>query len=118
MAVPMMAMMTLKTQRLLSNRFPEKATGAWIILGLYILIYDVIAIILNHSEDNQKVIAHETFSDRCWKAVENPRSRWFVWAGILIIAKHLAAPSFLQKYDPIRVVGYIIGSIRKKIVNG
>ena len=112
-------MITLKTQRLLSEVFPKKAVKAWAVLGLYILVYDVIAIILNHSsEDGSQKVVYETFSDRCWKAVDHPIARWPVWAAIVVIAKHLAAPTFLQKYDPIRVIGYVVNYIRRKISNG
>lgn len=106
-------------QRLLSKIFPKKAVKAWIILGLYILIYDIIAIILNHSfgEDDQKVV-YETFSDRCWRAVDHPVARWPVWAAIVVVAKHLAAPRFLQKYDPIKFIGYSISYFRKKLSYG
>jgi len=112
-------MITLKTQRLLSEVFPKRAVKAWIFLGLYILIYDIIAIVLNHSsEDDVGKVTYETFSDRCWKAVDHPVARWPVWAAIVFIAKHLAAPSFLQKYDPIRVIGYTVNYFRKKLKHG
>ena len=38
---------TSKTQRLLIENFPRRSTAAWAALGLYILIYDVIAMTIN-----------------------------------------------------------------------
>jgi hypothetical protein len=103
----------------LSEVFPKKAIKAWVVLGLYILIYDIIAIVLNHSsESDSHKVTYETFSDRCWKAVDHPVARWPFWAAIVVIAKHLAAPNFLQKYDPIRIVGFIVNYIRKKLNRG
>lgn len=98
--------------RKLSTKFPRKSTKAWGILGLYILIYDVIAIVLNlknEAQDNPD--RYETLSDACWQAVKHPKRRWMVWGGMLVLVKHLAMPEFLKKLDPIGLVALIVKGI-------
>ena len=114
-----MKTLTSKTQRLLSNRFPKRATSAWGLLAAYILVYDVVAIILNDiNKSRSSDVRYETFSDGCWRGVEHPFTRWPIWLAILILVKHLGAPNFLREYDPIGIVGKIIAYIRKKKANG
>lgn len=101
-----------------SNKFPKRSTAAWIILGLYILIYDVVAMTLNdYNKSRSSDKRYETFSDGCWRGVEHPVVRWPIWFVILVLVKHLAAPNFLRKYDPIGLVGSIVRWIRKKSIN-
>jgi len=107
-----------KTQRLLSKTFPKRSTLAWAALGAYIFIYDVVAIALNDIEKNRgSNRRYETFSDGCWRGVEHPVVRWPIWLAILILVKHLAAPDFLRKYDPIGLVGKVVRFIREKTLN-
>jgi len=103
----------------LTKIFPKRSTTAWILLGSYILIYDVVAIALNdmNSKKGYKE-KHETFSDGCWRGVEHPVARWPIWLAILILVKHLAAPDFLRRYDPIGLVGRVIKFLGKKSLNG
>lgn len=114
-----MKTLTLKTQRLLSNGFPKRSTSAWGLLAAYILVYDVVAIVLNDiNKHRSSDVRYETFSDGCWRGVEHPLARWPIWLAILIIVKHLGAPNFLREYDPIGIVGKVIRYIRKKKANG
>jgi len=100
---------------LLSNKFPRKSTTAWVVLGLYILIYDIIAMALSDVEQDRKTGRdYETLSDGCWRGVEHPIVRWPIWLSVIVIAKHLAAPKILRKYDPISIVGLVITIIRKR----
>lgn len=106
-----------KTQRLLTDFFPKRSTMAWAFIGGFIFVYDVVAIALNdlYKTDNRK---YETFSDGCWRGVEHPVARWPIWIAILILVKHLAAPNFLRKYDPIKLVGFTMRFIKKRVSNG
>jgi hypothetical protein len=103
----------------LSNGFPKRSTSAWGLLAAYILVYDVVAIVLNDiNKHRSSDVRYETFSDGCWRGVEHPLARWPIWLAILIIVKHLGAPNFLREYDPIGIVGKVIRYIRKKKANG
>lgn len=105
--------------RKLSTKFPKRSTSAWAALGLYIFVYDVVAISLNdYNKSRSSDKRYETFSDGCWRGVEHPVVRWPIWLAILILVKHLAAPNFLRKYDPIGLVGSIIRWMRKMNTNG
>lgn len=97
------------------SRFPKRSTKAWIFVALFILVYDVIAMALNDLGGEKK---YETFSDGCWRGIEHPIVRWPIWASIVILVKHLAAPNFLKKYDPLRLVGITTKFIRKRFTNG
>lgn len=50
----------------------------------------------------------KTISDWCWEAIEHPIKRYLVFTIMLILVKHLAAPNFLRRYDPIGAVGLCI----------
>lgn len=92
---------------------------AWAVLGLYIFSYDVIAMALNDikkSENSDR--RYETFSDGCWRGIEHPFIRWPIFLTIIILVKHLAAPNFLRKYDPIGLVGKVINFIKRVKING
>ena len=104
-------------QRLLIKIFPKKSTIGWLILGSFILGYDVIALALNDSNtsSNRK---YETLSDGCWRGVEHPVVRWPIWLSIVVIAKHLAAPEILRKYDPIKLVGVVVQYLKRSVDNG
>jgi hypothetical protein len=107
---------TLKMQKSWNRSFPRRSTVAWVVLALYILIYDVIAMILNdRNKSRGSNVKYETFSDGCWRGVYHPVARWPIWACILIIVKHLAAPNFLHEYDPLKIVGKTIRFIRKRL---
>lgn len=109
----------MKTQKLLTKTFPKKSTFAWGALGAYIFIYDVIAIALNDMEESKgSSRRYETFSDGCWRGIQHPIVRWPIWLAILILVKHLAAPDFLRKYDPIGLVGKVIRFIKARSLNG
>ena len=102
-----------------SSRFPKRSTTAWIILGLYIFIYDVIAIALNdYNKSKNSDRRYETFSDGCWRGIEHPVARWPIWFVILVLVKHLGAPNFLRRYDPIGLVGSVVRWIRKRNLSG
>jgi len=104
--------------RKLSINFPKRSTAAWAALGFYIFVYDVVAMSLNDynkSRDSDK--RYETFSDGCWRGVDHPIVRWPIWLLVLILVKHLAAPNFLRKYDPIGLVGSIIRWMRRMNAN-
>lgn len=104
---------------MLSKRFPRKSTAAWVALGSYILIYDIIAMALSDAEsDRESGREYETLSDGCWRGVEHPIVRWPIWLSVLVLAKHLAAPKVLRKYDPISIVGFIVRYIKKRGYNG
>ena len=104
-------------QKLLIKKFPAKSTLAWCFLGFFILIYDVIALALNDSSKDKEDF-YETLSDGCWRGVEHPVVRWPIWLFILAIAKHLAAPDFFRKYDPIKIVGVFVRYLKKSVNNG
>lgn len=97
------------------SKFPKKSTAAWAVLGGYIFIYDVAAIALNdYNKTKGSNKRYETFSDGCWRGVEHPVVRWPIWLAILILVKHLAAPNFLRRYDPIGLIGAIIRWARRR----
>jgi len=101
------------------NNFPRKATIAWITLGLFILIYDVIAMSLNdYHKSKGSGIVHETLSDACWRGINHPTVRWPIWLSTAAIVKHLAFPNFLKKYDPISLVGTIIKRVSRSRSDG
>ena len=89
---------TSKTQRLLIEKFPRRSTTAWAVLGLYSLVYEVVAMAINDL-NKDRPDKKETFSDGCWRGIEHPVVRWPIWLAILILVKHLAAPNFLRRYD-------------------
>lgn len=104
---------------MLSEKFPKKSTAAWIFLGMYILVYDIFAMALSDIEKDDKTgREYETLSDGCWRGVEHPIARWPIWISVIILAKHLAAPKILRKYDPISIVGIVVRYIRKYGSNG
>ena len=104
----------LKMQKLLTRRFPRRSSAAWLFIGVFIFVYDVIAMAINDLvNSNEK---KETFSDGCWRCIEHPILRWPIWLSILILVKHLAAPNFLRKYDPIGLVGKVMNYIKKRTI--
>ncbi len=101
------------------NKFPKKSTAAWAFIGIFIFVYDVIAMSLNDYKRSKNINEkYETLSDGCWRGVEHPVVRWPIWLSVLVIAKHLAAPNFLRKYDPIGLVGIVVRYIRSVAKNG
>jgi hypothetical protein len=101
------------------NKFPRKSTAAWAAIGIFVFVYDVIAMSLNDfNKDKGRKSKYETLSDGCWRGVEHPVVRWPIWLSVIVLAKHLAAPNFLRKYDPIGLVGIVVRYIRSISKNG
>lgn len=101
------------------NKFPKKSTAAWAAIGIFVFVYDVIAMSLNDfNKDKDRKGKYETLSDGCWRGVEHPVVRWPIWLSVIVLAKHLAAPNFLRKYDPIGLVGIVVRYIRSISKNG
>jgi len=92
---------------------PKIGRYGWIGILSVVLGVDIPVLISNEVERRKNELNSDynpvyikTMSEWCWEAVEHPIKRWLVFAIIVILVKHLAAPKILRRYDPIGVVGF------------
>jgi len=98
----------------LTKHFPKNGLWGWGLLAGVVLIYDVAAITLNTLDAKERNLVdvtgevYETLSGHFWRRSKKRKSKIVNLIIITVVVKHLAAPEFLRKADPIHLIGALV----------